>query len=193
MAPPRSRAAIPPLACCGRYRTRAPGPSSGSSQRSACTTTKRGSSAGSARPARTRSTMTLRPPHCGRRSPGIPAPRQGGGPARPDRHRGHRQRLRRRDPVPRPDPPLPPVGRPRPGRRAPPARRDPGHPPRRGRQRRRQLRRLRQPRPAAAPGYLCQAHVFRRQGLPCQVCGTPIIRSTVAGRATNFCPHCQQR
>jgi formamidopyrimidine-DNA glycosylase len=43
------------------------------------------------------------------------------------------------------------------------------------------------------PGYLGQAHVFRRQGLPCDVCGTPIIRTTVAGRATNFCPHCQQR
>jgi formamidopyrimidine-DNA glycosylase len=43
------------------------------------------------------------------------------------------------------------------------------------------------------PGYLGQAHVFRRQGLPCDVCGTPIIRTTVAGRATNYCPHCQQR
>ena len=43
------------------------------------------------------------------------------------------------------------------------------------------------------PGYLGQAHVFRRQGLPCDVCGTPIIRTTVAGRATNFCTHCQQR
>ena len=43
------------------------------------------------------------------------------------------------------------------------------------------------------PGYLGQAHVFRRQGLPCDVCGTPIIRTTVAGRATNFCPRCQQR
>jgi formamidopyrimidine-DNA glycosylase len=43
------------------------------------------------------------------------------------------------------------------------------------------------------PGYLGQAHVFRRQGLPCDVCGTPIIRATVAGRATNYCPHCQQR
>ncbi|HCU93637.1 MAG TPA: hypothetical protein DHU96_13270 [Actinobacteria bacterium] len=42
-------------------------------------------------------------------------------------------------------------------------------------------------------GYLGQAGVFRRQGLPCDVCGTPIIRTTVAGRATNFCPHCQQR
>ncbi|HEU5388998.1 MAG TPA: bifunctional DNA-formamidopyrimidine glycosylase/DNA-(apurinic or apyrimidinic site) lyase [Streptosporangiaceae bacterium] len=43
------------------------------------------------------------------------------------------------------------------------------------------------------PGYLGQAHVFRRQSLPCQVCGTPIVRTAVAGRATNFCPHCQQR
>jgi formamidopyrimidine-DNA glycosylase len=43
------------------------------------------------------------------------------------------------------------------------------------------------------PGHLGQAHVFRRQGLPCPVCGTPIIRTTVAGRETNFCPHCQQR
>jgi len=43
------------------------------------------------------------------------------------------------------------------------------------------------------PGNLGQAHVFRRQGLPCDVCGTPIIRTTVAGRATNFCTHCQQR
>jgi formamidopyrimidine-DNA glycosylase len=43
------------------------------------------------------------------------------------------------------------------------------------------------------PGYLGQAHVFRRQGQPCQVCGTPTVRTTVAGRATNFCPHCQQR
>jgi formamidopyrimidine-DNA glycosylase len=50
-------------------------------------------------------------------------------------------------------------------------------------------------RPAGAgwPGKHSQAHVFRRQGLPCEVCGTPIIRTTVAGRATNYCPHCQQR
>lgn len=43
------------------------------------------------------------------------------------------------------------------------------------------------------PGYLGQANVFRRQGLPCDVCGTPIMRTTVAGRATNYCPHCQRR
>lgn len=41
------------------------------------------------------------------------------------------------------------------------------------------------------PGYLDQARVFRRQGLPCRVCGTPVVRTPVAGRATNFCPHCQ--
>ena len=33
----------------------------------------------------------------------------------------------------------------------------------------------------------------RGKGLRCQACGTPIIRSTIAGRATNYCPHCQQR
>jgi formamidopyrimidine-DNA glycosylase len=41
-------------------------------------------------------------------------------------------------------------------------------------------------------GYLDHAEVFRRQGLPCAVCGTPIARGTVAGRATNYCPHCQR-
>ena len=54
MLPPCSRAAIPPRACCGRCRTRLPGPSSGSALRAACTTTTRGGSAGSARPGRTR-------------------------------------------------------------------------------------------------------------------------------------------
>jgi formamidopyrimidine-DNA glycosylase len=41
-------------------------------------------------------------------------------------------------------------------------------------------------------GYLDHAEVFRRQGRPCGVCGTPIVRTRVAGRPTNFCPHCQQ-
>ena len=41
-------------------------------------------------------------------------------------------------------------------------------------------------------GYLDHAEVFRRQGQPCDVCGTPIARTKIAGRATNFCPHCQQ-
>ena len=41
-------------------------------------------------------------------------------------------------------------------------------------------------------GYLDHAEVFRRQGQPCPACGTLIIRTRVAGRGTNFCPHCQQ-
>ncbi len=41
--------------------------------------------------------------------------------------------------------------------------------------------------------YLDHAEVFRRQGQPCDMCGTLITRTKVAGRATNFCPHCQQR
>jgi formamidopyrimidine-DNA glycosylase len=42
------------------------------------------------------------------------------------------------------------------------------------------------------PGYLDHAEVFRRQGQPCAVCGTAIVRTAVAGRATNYCPHCQK-
>jgi formamidopyrimidine-DNA glycosylase len=46
--------------------------------------------------------------------------------------------------------------------------------------------------PERAPtGYLARARVFRRQGQPCPVCGTPIERLRVAGRGTNVCPHCQ--
>lgn len=40
--------------------------------------------------------------------------------------------------------------------------------------------------------YLSFAHVFRRQGLPCPRCGTPIIKLKVAGRGTHICPHCQK-
>lgn len=40
-------------------------------------------------------------------------------------------------------------------------------------------------------GFLERARVFHRQGLPCKVCGTTIERIRVAGRGTNFCPHCQ--
>jgi formamidopyrimidine-DNA glycosylase len=35
--------------------------------------------------------------------------------------------------------------------------------------------------------------VFRRTGQPCYVCGSIIQRSTVGGRSTHFCPHCQPR
>ena len=33
--------------------------------------------------------------------------------------------------------------------------------------------------------------VFRRTGLPCLRCGTPIERTIVAGRSNHFCPRCQ--
>lgn len=39
--------------------------------------------------------------------------------------------------------------------------------------------------------YLAHARVFHRQGQPCVVCGTTIIRIRVAGRGTNLCTHCQ--
>ncbi len=33
--------------------------------------------------------------------------------------------------------------------------------------------------------------VFRRTGQPCDVCGAPIRRTVVGGRATHWCPRCQ--
>jgi formamidopyrimidine-DNA glycosylase len=33
--------------------------------------------------------------------------------------------------------------------------------------------------------------VYRRTGLPCRCCQTPIRRIVVAGRGTHYCPHCQ--
>ncbi len=39
--------------------------------------------------------------------------------------------------------------------------------------------------------YLTQARVFRREGQPCQVCGTTIEKIRVAGRGTHICPKCQ--
>lgn len=33
--------------------------------------------------------------------------------------------------------------------------------------------------------------VYGRKGQPCEICGTPIIKTEVAGRGTHFCPHCQ--
>jgi formamidopyrimidine-DNA glycosylase len=35
------------------------------------------------------------------------------------------------------------------------------------------------------------AKVYKRKGLPCYRCGTPIERIVVAGRGTHICPHCQ--
>lgn len=34
--------------------------------------------------------------------------------------------------------------------------------------------------------------VFRRAGLPCYDCGTPIRRTKLGGRSTHFCPRCQR-
>jgi endonuclease VIII len=36
-----------------------------------------------------------------------------------------------------------------------------------------------------------EVYVYRRAGRPCLVCGTEIARSTLAGRNSYWCPHCQ--
>ena len=41
--------------------------------------------------------------------------------------------------------------------------------------------------------YLRFASVFRREGQPCPRCGTPLVKSKVAGRGTHTCPKCQVR
>ncbi|RJX18847.1 MAG: bifunctional DNA-formamidopyrimidine glycosylase/DNA-(apurinic or apyrimidinic site) lyase [Desulfobulbus sp.] len=42
------------------------------------------------------------------------------------------------------------------------------------------------------PGYFqLRFAVYKRQGLPCRCCGQSIVRTTVTGRATYFCPACQ--
>jgi formamidopyrimidine-DNA glycosylase len=41
-------------------------------------------------------------------------------------------------------------------------------------------------------GFLAQARAFRREGLPCVVCGTTMTRISVAGRGTTLCPRCQR-
>ncbi len=41
--------------------------------------------------------------------------------------------------------------------------------------------------------YLTFAKVFRREGSPCQACGTTIEKIRVAGRGTHICPSCQKR
>jgi formamidopyrimidine-DNA glycosylase len=40
--------------------------------------------------------------------------------------------------------------------------------------------------------YLDHARAFRREGAPCLVCGTEIVKIKVAGRGTHFCPKCQK-
>lgn len=39
--------------------------------------------------------------------------------------------------------------------------------------------------------YMDFANVFRREGLPCNRCGTTIEKIRVAGRGTHICPYCQ--
>lgn len=40
--------------------------------------------------------------------------------------------------------------------------------------------------------YMSFANAFRREGLPCNRCGTTIIKTRVAGRGTHTCPQCQK-
>ena len=40
--------------------------------------------------------------------------------------------------------------------------------------------------------YLQVANVYKREGLPCQVCGNPIERIKISGRSSHFCPNCQK-
>ncbi len=39
--------------------------------------------------------------------------------------------------------------------------------------------------------YLGVAKVYKREGLPCLECGTPIARFKIAGRSSHYCPSCQ--
>ncbi len=41
--------------------------------------------------------------------------------------------------------------------------------------------------------YISFARVFRKEGTPCQRCGTQIVKIRVAGRGTHICPTCQQQ
>jgi formamidopyrimidine-DNA glycosylase len=41
-------------------------------------------------------------------------------------------------------------------------------------------------------GYLDVAAVYGRTGQPCRRCGTAIVKTTVGGRGTHFCPACQR-
>lgn len=40
--------------------------------------------------------------------------------------------------------------------------------------------------------YMSFANVFRREGQPCNRCGTTIVKTRVAGRGTHTCPKCQK-
>jgi formamidopyrimidine-DNA glycosylase len=40
--------------------------------------------------------------------------------------------------------------------------------------------------------YLEFANVYKRESLPCKVCGTPIERIKISGRSSHYCPNCQK-
>lgn len=42
-------------------------------------------------------------------------------------------------------------------------------------------------------GFQMELNVYAREGQPCRVCGTEIVKSRVAGRGTHVCPMCQRR
>lgn len=39
--------------------------------------------------------------------------------------------------------------------------------------------------------YLTVANVYKREGMPCKVCGNPIERIKISGRSSHYCPSCQ--
>lgn len=47
-------------------------------------------------------------------------------------------------------------------------------------------------KPGVDGGFFERADVFRRAGQPCRACKTALVRITVAGRGTVYCPTCQE-
>jgi formamidopyrimidine-DNA glycosylase len=43
----------------------------------------------------------------------------------------------------------------------------------------------------ARGGYQNFLRVYQREGKPCRICGGTLVRETVGGRSTFFCPPCQ--
>ena len=46
-------------------------------------------------------------------------------------------------------------------------------------------------RPSGRPRSVDAHYVYRRQGLPCRLCGTPVAHADLDGRNLFWCPHCQ--
>ncbi|HEX2864451.1 MAG TPA: zinc finger domain-containing protein, partial [Deinococcales bacterium] len=54
------------------------------------------------------------------------------------------------------------------------------------------LRDARYTLPTGEPGgYAGRLNVYDREGQACPRCGSPIVKSRVAGRGTHWCPECQ--